>query len=80
MLTLDTIGKFTWNFGQKFHIETDVGDFEWSDPAYNGDNTIKPTVSYVKWMWKEHIPYGRDKGSHTIRSYCGEDVSIQEGV
>lgn len=75
-LTLDTIGGFTWDFGQKFHIETDVGNFEWSDPDYGGDNSIKPTVPYKDWLRKSHIPFGRCKGEHRIRDYCGEDVRL----
>lgn len=79
MLTLDTIGLFTWNFGNKFHIETKVGHFEWSDPSYpGGTNTIVPTVKYEEWIKIESIPYGRDKGIHSIRVYCGENVVIKE--
>lgn len=34
MLTLDTIGSFTWNYNKMFFIETKEGNFEWSDPEY----------------------------------------------
>lgn len=74
MLTLDTYGLFSWDFGNKFHIETAVGNFEWSDPEYpGGDNTIKPCGPYEEWRKKQ---YARDKGRHKIRDYCGDKVVI----
>lgn len=78
MLTLDSVGTFTWGWNDKFHIETDSGNYEWSDPSYNGDNTIKPTVPYLKWCELRNIPFGRDKGTHRIRDYCGDKVVIVE--
>lgn len=78
MLTLDTVGHFTWDFGQRFHIETVDGNYEWSDPDYNGDNTIRPAPPYPQWLDKQNIEFGRDKGRHTIRDYCGPDVKIME--
>lgn len=35
-------GEFTWDFGQLFFIETDKGNFIWSDPDYGGNNTLTP--------------------------------------
>lgn len=78
MITLDTVGKFTWSFGQTFHIETKHGCYEWSDPDYGGNNTIKPTGTYAEWLDVNNIPYGRAKGTHSIRGYCGPDVKILE--
>lgn len=76
-LTLDDIGSFTWSFHDKFFIETSKGNFVWSDPEYQGDNTIKSfDGSLESWCRAEGIPYGRDKGTHTIRGYCGEEVKI----
>ena len=75
MLSLDTIGLFTWSFHHRFHIETHEGNFEWSDPQYpGGNNTIRPCESYEIWRDSLNIPYGREKGVHTIRDYCGPDV------
>ena len=76
MLTLDTVAEFTWDFGQEFFLETVQGNFIWSDPDYNGDNTIRPYAgSYRDWCFGRNA-FGRAKGSHTIRGYCGENVKI----
>lgn len=76
-LTLDDIGDFCWDFGQCFFIETNKGNFVWSDPVYAGNNTIRPYDGDIgDFCRKNHIPFLRDKGCHTIRSYCGEDVIL----
>ena len=76
-LTLDTVGHFTWDFGSRFHIQTAVGDFEWSDPDYTaGDNTIRPAKPYEQWLAERKVPFGRDKGTHSIRDYCGVGVKL----
>jgi len=38
---LNLVGEFTWDFGNKFYIETKIGNFVWStfDPDYNGNNS-----------------------------------------
>jgi hypothetical protein len=71
---LDREGDFTWDFGQNFFIETSIGNFIWSDPDYNGDNTIKPFKGTIQEYFEPS--YGRDKGKHIIRNYCGDDVKI----
>ena len=77
MINLDTIGTFTWNFGQEFFIETAEGNYIWNDPDYSGDNTIRKfNGTYDEWCKKTNIPYGRDKGVHRIGDYC-EGASIQ---
>ena len=74
----DTIGLFTWNFGNKFHIETAFGNFEWSCPDYlGGDNTIRSAKPYSEWIKDENVPFGRDKGQHRIGDYCGEDFELK---
>jgi hypothetical protein len=75
-LTLETVGKFRWGFGNKYHIETEIGNFEWSDPDHGGDNTIKPTVPYGEWCRLQKIDAGRDKGTHPIHNYCGFNVTL----
>jgi hypothetical protein len=75
MLDLDMYAEFTWDFGQKFFLETEVGNYIWSDPDYNGDNTIRPydgTLS--KWLGPQE--YGRSKGTYRIGDYCGNEVKI----
>jgi len=80
IIDLDTVATFTYSFGNTFLLETRHGNFVWSDPEYlGGDNTIKPfDGSYKEWCDLEGIPYGRCKGEHTIRSYCGENVKFVE--
>lgn len=56
------IGSFTWDFGNKFFIETEKGNFEWSDPDYGGDNTIRDMkCSYRKWSGGI---------AHMLRKWC----------
>jgi hypothetical protein len=79
MLTIDDVAEFTWGFGQKFFLETSKGNYIWSSPDYDGDNTItKFNGGYKDWLKKEKIPYGRDKGTHFISDYCGMYVEIKE--
>ena len=76
-LTKDMIADFTWDFGMMFYVETPVGNYEWQDPGYGGDNTLrKVNVSLKEWL--KDVPFGRDKGTHVISDYCGEDVIIIE--
>jgi hypothetical protein len=79
MLTLDQIAEFTWGFNSHFLLKTAEGSFIWSDPDYCGDNTIVPFEGgYKEWLIFEGIPFGRDKGTHIIREYCGEEVKIKQ--
>lgn len=72
---LELIGDFTWSFGNQFFIETPNGNFVWSDPDYGGNNILKSFNSnYEDWCKSLNIPYGRDKGRHKIRDYCGENI------
>ena len=77
-ITQDTSGKFTWDFGQSFFIETEIGNFIWNDPDYGGDNTLSKTdLTYQEWIdpYNEGL-YGRDKGTHFVLDYCGPNVKI----
>ncbi len=77
-MNLNTIASFTWSFNHSFFVETNEGNFVWSDPEYGGDNTIRKfNGDYKKWCKKEKIPFGRDKGMHTIGEYCGHDVKFE---
>jgi hypothetical protein len=75
---LDRVGSFVWLWGHDFFIETATGNFIWSDPGYpGGDNTLRATTfTLSEWLKKLAIPYGRDKGRHIIRAYCGPDVRL----
>jgi hypothetical protein len=74
---LDIVGHFTWGFDCEFFIETSEGNFVWSDPSYDGDNTLKRFHgNYKDWCKQSNIPAGRDKGQHVLRTYCGDDVLV----
>lgn len=67
-------GSFTWCWGYDWFIETKVGNFHWKDPSYNGDNTMTMfDGTFTSFCKKLKIPTGRDKGSHIVKDYCGED-------
>ena len=73
-INLNTEADFSWNFGQEFFLKTDRGNYIWSDPDYNGDNTIrKYDGSHEDWC-KETGYYARSKGRHFIGDYCGSNV------
>jgi hypothetical protein len=68
------VGSFTWLWSQQFFIETERGNFIWSDPDYGGDNTVRSVASDFKtYLFETGIEYGRDKGHHKISNYIGED-------
>lgn len=75
-INLDTIAEFTWFWNHHFFLETKEGNFIWSDPDYpGGNNTIRSYNGTLQDYCKEsNIPYGRSKGKHSIRGYCGEGV------
>ena len=73
---LNMTGEFTWFFGMHFFIETDIGNFVWSDPVYYGDNSIKPYPGTVQEYSEFCGHFGRCKGVHTIGEYCGNEVKI----
>jgi hypothetical protein len=71
------VGEFTWMWGMHFFVETPIGNFVWSDPDYNGDNSFKKyDGSYKDYCKQCSLPYGRDKGSHLISDYCGCNISV----
>lgn len=76
MITLDTIADFSWCWNHVFFLETSEGCFLWSDSEYpHGDNTITPYNGTLRDFLREsNTPFVRDKGTHRIRDYCGENV------
>lgn len=77
-LSLDDIAEFTWMWTNIFFLETNKGNYLWSDPDYGGDNTIKKYPGSLEDYCREtNTPYGRDKGKHFISDYCGLDVRIE---
>lgn len=74
LLTLE--GDFTWDFGQNFFIQTEKGNFVWSCPDYNGDNSITPYPhSYSEWIKPS---FGRSKGRHIIGKYVDEGAFLKD--
>ena len=72
---LDDVAEFSWDFGQKFFVETyQHGNFVWNDPDYNGDNTFKQTAQTFKEYANGML--FRDKGIRHVKSYCGDDIEI----
>lgn len=74
---LNLEGHFTWFWNDKFFIETIQGCFIWSDPDYNGDNSlVEYSGTYADFLNEQDVEFGRDKGVHLIKDYCGEDIKI----
>lgn len=75
---LNLTGEFTWFWGKYFFVETNIGNFIWSDPDYgDGDNTFTKTdMTYKQFCDAYNYPYGRDKGTHVIKDYCGDMIQI----
>lgn len=76
-MLLDSVAHFTQRIDtDEFYVETDNGNFIFSDPQAGGSNTLKPcSFSYAQWTRK----YGkaiRDRGRHVIRNFCGNGVRV----
>lgn len=68
-------------FGQKFFIETGDGNYLWNDPNYGGDNTISSFKGDLNDAVKFcGVPFGRDKGTKTIRGYCGDQIKLGQEI
>ena len=76
---LNTQGEFLWGWNHIWFIITPIGNFIWSDPDYpDGDNTFNPTdLSYEQWLRKTGIPFARNKGTHTISQFCGNNIELR---
>jgi hypothetical protein len=76
-LTINDIAEFSWAWNNEFFLQTNKGNFIWSDPDYNGDNTIKRFNGNLRdFIKSRNIPYVRSKGNHFIDAYCGSEVKI----
>lgn len=74
---LDTIAEFSWDFHQTFFVETEYGNFIWSDPSYGGDNTLRGfNGTHTMWLNEINLDCSRCKGNHRLGRYCGSDVDI----
>ena len=78
---LNSVAEFTWFFNDLFYVEVyhHCGNFIWSDPDYGGDNSFRHTnLTYEQYLNK-HAGFGfwgRDKGRHTVQSYCGSHIVV----
>lgn len=74
---LDTMGSFTWMFGRDWFIETQYGNFHWSDPKYNGDNSFKLFNGTSDEFYRHlGVPHGVAKGRHLVRKMCGDGITM----
>lgn len=77
---LECVGEFTYMWGWDFFIETEIGNFAWRDPEYGGDNSIRPYGgTYEDFCKACHVPYGRSKGKHAVKNYCGTTFTVVTG-
>jgi len=76
-LTIDDVVDITWNFGDRFLLQTADAAYVWYSPDYGGDNTIHKYGGDPSNFTEPGFA-GRYKGQHTIRRYCGPDVKIVE--
>jgi len=74
-----SVGTFTWFWSHLFFVETEYGNFLWSDPDYNGDDSF--TIydgQYDDYCRRSgNTIFGRDKGKHIVEEYCGPDIWIK---
>lgn len=78
---LNTRAEFISSFGLEWFVVTHYGNYIWSDVDYGGDNSmIKTNETREQWLRRNKIPYGRSKGKHVIRKYCGEKIAIKHEV
>jgi hypothetical protein len=76
-LTLDDVADFVWLWSERWFLETVKGVYIWSDPDYNGDNTIRKYKGTLNdFLQAEGIDFGKGKGKRIIRKYCGDDAKI----
>jgi hypothetical protein len=76
---LDMHGEFTYLWGCDFHVKTEKGCFHWSSIDYpNGKDTMRPCGSYDELRQSIGVGFGRRKGTHLIRDYCGITFTIVE--
>lgn len=73
---LDTVIEFTWGYGSRFLLGPINGFYwEWSDPQYDGNNSIKPYLGNPMNFTEKGFS-GRCKGVKRIGDYCGKDVKF----
>lgn len=80
-LTTDDRGAFTWLWSEEYFIQSHgKGNWIWKSSEYaGGDNTIRRYNGTLTDYLKEiQLPFGRGKGVHTIKQYCGDQVKILE--
>lgn len=76
---LNTTGHFLWSFGVDFFIETELGNFIWSCPDYEGgNNTVRAfSGNFHDWLKLINLDFARSKGLHQIHAYIGENFILE---
>lgn len=80
-LNFDDLAIFHWGFGPEWVLETKKGIWIWSDPEYDGDNTIKYWPgTYCEFLKHRSIGYCRSKGRHIVSKICnGAEIGGEYG-
>ena len=70
-ITISDNGVFTFGWSEEFFVETNKGNFIFSDPGFGGDNTMRPFYGSIDG-WVQGLPYAAiNKGRHVIKDFCG---------
>lgn len=77
---LNLVGQFYWAWGHKWFIETEKGNFVWSDPDYPGgtDEIVPFGGTLADFAEMFHVEYVRCKGPHLISTYCGNTFKLND--
>lgn len=76
---LSETANFIWMFDHRFFVETKFGNFVWSDPDYNGNDTVTPFKgSYNGFCNISGTLFGRCKGQRLIRDFIGNSFTLKK--
>ena len=71
--------EFVWMFDKFWFVEVigGNGNYVWSDPEYDGDNTfIHTNHDYQQFVKAKGYRVGRGLGRHFIKDYCGDEIIV----
>ena len=71
--------KVTFFPGHDCFLETEQGNFVWSDPEYGGDNTLRPHTGLLSDFIERIKPavIGMALGKKSIQDCCGDRVVLE---
>jgi hypothetical protein len=72
-LTLDDAADFTWDWHDRYLLDTNFGYYVWYAAA--DDNTIRPYYGNPLDFCERGYA-GKWKGNYIIRDFCGPDVRM----